>query len=29
MEHLVSGDGRAGEEAVIRTYQALSAAIET
>jgi hydroxypyruvate isomerase len=28
MEHLISGEGRAGEEAVIRTYQALSAAIE-
>jgi hydroxypyruvate isomerase len=27
MEHLVSGEGRAGEEAVIRTYEALSAAI--
>lgn len=27
MEHLVSGEGRAGEEAVIRAYQALSAAI--
>jgi hydroxypyruvate isomerase len=26
MEHLVSGAGRAGEEAVIRTYEALSAA---
>jgi hydroxypyruvate isomerase len=29
MEHLVSGTGRAGEEAVIRAYEALSAAIET
>jgi hydroxypyruvate isomerase len=28
MEHLVSGEGRAGEEAVIRAYEALSAAIE-
>jgi hydroxypyruvate isomerase len=28
MEHLISGEGRAGEEAVIRTYEALSAAIE-
>jgi hydroxypyruvate isomerase len=27
MEHLLSGTGRAGEEAVIRTYEALSAAI--
>ncbi len=27
MEHLVSGAGRAGEEAVIRAYEALSAAI--
>ncbi len=27
MEHLVSGTGRAGEEAVIRAYEALSAAI--
>lgn len=27
MEHLVSGSGRAGEEAVIRTYEELSAAI--
>ncbi len=27
MEHLVSGEGRAGEEAVIRAYEALSAAI--
>jgi hydroxypyruvate isomerase len=27
MEHLVSDEGRAGEEAVIRTYEALSAAI--
>ncbi len=29
MEHLVTGAGRAGEEAVIRAYEALSAAIET
>lgn len=27
MEHLVSGEGRAGEEAVIRVYEALSAAV--
>ena len=27
MEHLVSGEGRAGEEAVIRAYESLSAAI--
>ena len=27
MEHLVSGAGRAGEEAVIHAYEALSAAI--
>ena len=27
MEHLVSGEGRAGEQAVIRVYEALSAAI--
>jgi hydroxypyruvate isomerase len=29
MEHLASGAGRAGEEAVIHVYEALSAAIET
>jgi hydroxypyruvate isomerase len=27
MEHLVSGEGRAGEEAVIRVYESLSTAI--